>query len=87
MSSSNAHTGVAAYEFFVGLDYHPHSRLLLPDSFDTALMDSKLAGFWLQVDGCPNGPSWVSAEYTMDDSVLLGKGWKSFSHFRRLTRG
>ena len=44
-------------------------------------------GFWLQVDGCPNGPSWADVEYGVDDSLLLGRGWKSFSRFRRLTRG
>ena len=69
------------------LDYRPHSRLPLPDSFAMALEDSKSVGFWLQVEGCPNGPSWVSKEYIMDDAVLLGKGWKSFACFRRLTQG
>ena len=52
-----------------------------------ALEDSKSVGFWLQVEGYPNGPSWVSKEYIMDDIVLLGKGWKSFACFRRLTQG
>ena len=44
-------------------------------------------GFWLQVDDCPNGPSWADAEYAIDDSLLQGRRWKSFSRFRRLTRG
>ena len=30
----------------------------------------------MQVDGCLNGPSWVEVEYTVDDSMLLGRGWK-----------
>ena len=71
-SRSNTHTGVVAYEFFVDLDCRPHSRLPFPDSFAMALVDSKPASFWLQVDGCPNDPSWVSAEYAMDDSMRLG---------------
>ena len=82
-SRSNIHTGVAVYEFFVDLDYRPHSRLPLPDSFAMALVDSKPSNFWLQVDGCPNGPPWDSAEYAMDDSMRLGQGWKSFARFRR----
>ena len=27
-----------------------------------------------RVDGCPNGPSWVEVEYTVDDFMLLGRG-------------
>ena len=44
-------------------------------------------GFWLQVDGCPNGPSWVEVENTVDDFMLLGRGWKAVVRSRRLTRG
>ena len=39
------------------------------------------------MEGCPNGPSLADAEYTVDDALLLGRGMKSFSRFRRLTRG
>ena len=44
------------------------------------------------VTGCrwtaaPNGPSWVEVEFTVDDSMLLGRGWKAFAHSRYLTRG
>ena len=49
--------------------------------------NNRATGFWLQVDGCPNGRSWADAEYTVDDSMLLGRWWKSFSRSRRLTRG
>ena len=49
--------------------------------------DDRPTGFWLQVVGCPNGPSWADAEYTVDDSMLLGRGWKSFARSHRLTRG
>ena len=38
------------------------------------------------MDGWPNGPSWVDVDYTVDDSLLLSPGWKSFSRSRRLTR-
>ena len=41
----------------------------------------------MQVDGCLNGPSWVEVEYTVDDSVLLGRGWKPFAQSCHLTRG
>ena len=44
-SRSNAHTSFAAYEFFVDLNCHPHSRLPLQDSFAMALVDSKPAAF------------------------------------------
>ena len=44
-------------------------------------------GFWLQVEGCPNGPSWVLAEYAPDDAILLSKGWKAFARSRRLSKG
>ena len=49
--------------------------------------DGRPTGFWLQVDGCPNGPSWVAVEYTIDDFMLLGRGWKAFTRSRHLTRG
>ena len=64
-------------------------RLRLPDSFAVAVHSDgdRPIGFWLQVDGCPNGPSWAAAEYTVDDSILLGLGWKAFSRSHRLTRG
>ena len=39
------------------------------------------------MDGCPNGTSWVEVEFTVDDSMLLGKGWKAFARSRHLTRG
>ena len=39
------------------------------------------------VTSCPKGPSWVEVEYTVDDSMLLGRGWKAFTHSRHLTRG
>jgi hypothetical protein len=45
------------------------------------------SGFWLQVEGCPNGPSWAMAERTTEGAMLLGPGWKSFSRARRLSRG
>ena len=51
-----------------------------------AMVNRKPAGFWLQVEGCPNVLFWVFAEYASDDSMLLGKGWKSFARFRHLTR-
>ena len=44
-------------------------------------------GFWLLVEGCPNGPSWVLAEYAPDDAILLSKGWKAFARYRRLFYG
>ena len=70
----------------VDLFCRPCSRLFLPDSFASALPEDKPAGFWLQVEGCPNGPSWVEVEYNADDSMLLGRGWKSFARSRKLTR-
>ena len=39
------------------------------------------------MEGCPNGPSWVLAEYAPDDAILLGKGWKAFARSRRLSKG
>ena len=39
------------------------------------------------MEGCPNGPSWDDAEYTVDDFMLLCRGWKSFSRSRHLSRG
>ena len=39
------------------------------------------------MEGCPNGPSWVLAEYALDDIILLGKGWKAFACSRRLSKG
>ena len=32
-------------------------------------------------------PSQVEVEYTVDDSMLLGRGWKAFARSRHLTRG
>ena len=86
-SRSTDHIGLVAFEFVVDLDCRPHSWLYLSDSFAMAMVNRRPAGFWLQVDGCPNGPSWVLTEYASDDAILLGKGWKSFARFRRLTRG
>ena len=39
------------------------------------------------MEGCPNGPSWVEAESTVDGSMLQGKGWKAFARSRHLTQG
>ena len=49
--------------------------------------DGRPTGFWLQVDGCPNRPSWVKVEYTVDDFMLLGQGWKAFARSRHRTQG
>ena len=73
---------MAEFDFIVDLYCHPYSRMYLPDSFAVAM-----EGFWLQVEDCPNGPSWVVAEYAPDDAILLGKGWKAFARSRRLSKG
>ena len=39
------------------------------------------------MEGCPNGPSWVVAEYAPDDTILLSKGWKAFARSRHLSKG
>ena len=39
------------------------------------------------MEDCPNGPSWVLAEYAPDDAILLGKGWKAFARSHRLSKG
>ena len=49
--------------------------------------DDRPTGYWFQVDGCPNGPSWVEVEYTVDDSMLLGREWNAFARSRHLTQG
>ena len=69
-SRNTAHTGVAAFDFVVDLHCRPYSRLYLPDSFAMAMANRRPEGFWLQVEGCPNGPSWVLAEYAPDDAIL-----------------
>ena len=76
-----------AFKFFIDLHCRPHSRLYLSDSFAMAMVNRRLASFWLHVEGCPNGPSWVFAKYALDESMLLGKGWKLFARFHHLTRG
>ena len=65
----------------------PYSRLYLPDSFAMAMANRRPEGFWLQMEGCPNSPSWVLTEYTPDDAILLSKGWKAFARSRRLSKG
>ena len=52
-----------------------------------AMASRRPTDFWLQVDGCPNGPSWVLAEYASDDAILLGKGWKTCARFRHFSKG
>ena len=59
----------------------------MPDSFAMAMANRRPRGFWLQVEDCPNGPSWVVAEYAPDNAILLGKGWKAFARSRRLSKG
>ena len=54
--------------------------MYLPDSFAMAMANRR-------PEDCPNGPSWVMAEYAPDDAILLGKGWKAFACSRRLTKG
>ena len=83
------HIGFPPFDFVVDLDRRLRSRLHLPDSFAAAVDtdDDRPTGYWPQVEGCPNGPSWVEAEYTIDGSMLLGKGWKAFACSRHLTRG
>ena len=83
------HFGFPSIVFVVDLHHGLPSWLRLPDSFAVAVDSDgdNPTGFCLQVDGCPNGPSWSVVEYTIDDSMVLGRGWKSFSRSRRLTRG
>ena len=76
---------MAAFEFVVDLHCRPYSRLYLPNSFAT--VNRRPESFWLEVEGCPNGPSWVLAEYAPDDAILLSKGWKAFARSRRLSKG
>ena len=75
--------------FVVDLDRRLRSKLPLSNSFTAAVDtdDDRPTGYWLQVEGFPNGPSWVKAEYTVDGSMLLGKWWKAFACSRHLTRG
>ena len=49
-----------------------HGKLFLPDFFTVAVEEDKPTGFWLEVDGCPNGPSWVWVEYTVDGTMFEG---------------
>ena len=58
------------------LDRRLRSHLHLPDSFAAAVDtdEDQPTGYWLQVDSGPSGPSWVKVEFTVDDSMLLGKG-------------
>ena len=69
------HTGFPPFEVFVDLDRRLRSQLHLPDSFAAAVDtdDDRPTSYWLQVDGCPNGPSWVEVEFIVDDSMLLGR--------------
>ena len=48
--------------------------------------DDRPTNYWLQVDSCPNGPSSVEVEYTVDDFMLLGRGWKEFARSHHLTQ-
>ena len=84
---SMVHTSFAPFEFIVDLNHRLCSRLLLPASFAMATEDIGPSGFWLQVEGCPNGPSCALAERTAEGAMLMGQGWKSFSRARRLSRG
>ena len=52
-----------------------------------AMANRRPEGFWLQVEDCPNGPSWVLAEYVLDGAILLGKGWNAFARSHRLSKG
>ena len=55
------HSGFPSFEFVVDLHRRLPSRLRLQDSFVVAVDSDgdRPTGFWLQVDGCPNGPSWA----------------------------
>ena len=63
-SRSTTHTGFPPFEFVVDLDRRLCSRLHLSDSFAAVVdaVDDRPTGYWLQVAGCPNGPSWVEAD-------------------------
>ena len=39
------------------------------------------------MDDCPNDPSWVEVEFTVDDSMLLGRGWKALARWHHLSWG
>ena len=65
------HTGFPPFEFVVDLDRRLRSQLHLPDSFAAAVDtdDDRPTGYWLQVEGCPNGPSWVPGGSTWRSST------------------
>ena len=69
----------------LGMLYGTHPRL--PLSFVTSVDGEFPSGFWIQVEGCPNGPNWVEVNDAHPDGFLhLGKGWKAFARARRLYR-
>ena len=82
-----AHSAGADHEFLVDLCSLPRSRLRLPDAFAELVAEKKPSGLWLQLDGCPNGPSWVEVGYPLPRAMDLEKGWKSFARSQDLGRG
>ena len=78
---------MAEFDFIVDIHCRPYSRLYLLDSFAMDMANRRPEGFWLQVEGCPNGPSWAMAERSTDGAMLLDLGWKSFFRARHLSRG
>ena len=71
----------------VDLCSRSRSWLRLPDAFAKLVAEKKPSGLWLQVDGCPNGPSWVEVGYPLPGAMDLGKGWKTFARSHGLGRG
>jgi hypothetical protein len=48
---------------------------------------SHLRGLWLRVDGCCNGPVWVTVETSPNGILSFTCGWKYFIRARCLGQG
>ena len=74
-------------EFVLELHDQPRSWLRLPRPFAREMEGRHLHGLWLRVDGCCNGPMWVTIETSNNGITYLTHGWKSFARAHCLGQG
>ena len=69
-------------EFVVWSESPAGTSLRLPRFFSGELPSSGLDGLWLQADGYCSRASWVGIEVTTAGSMVLARGWQTFSRAR-----
>ena len=78
-SSSPLEEGFWRYDFFLRVRGQNATRVLLPSSFSTIVVECGLDGLLLHLQGSCRSPSYVDLEVESSRLIFLGSGWSLFA--------